>query len=196
MKRGKSNFIPKDTFTSCSYWSPFQVMLKAPLDAVQRLNKIWQRTCREKHDGWHIWTFHLWAGIKGAGRVFLKESGLTLGIPLSQGHDCIWRPAGLVCIFWYISLTLYSSCTRHCLTAGTGENVHYDQGCFHVFGSVYTNPDTSERASFSLGFGFSSTLRWKTENWEFWRRSPKWINLKMLFWSCSKRKYSKTMMHV
>lgn len=122
----------------------YSVMLKAPLDAVQRLNKIWQRTCREKPDGWHIRMFHLWAGIQGEGRVFLKESGLTLGVPHSQGHDCIWRPAGLVCIFWYISLTLYSSYTRHCLTAGTGENVHYDHGCFHVFGYVYTNPDISE----------------------------------------------------
>lgn len=113
----------------------YSLMLKAPLDADHRLNKIWQRTYGEKHDGWHIWTFHLQAGIKGEGRVFLKESGLTLGVPLSQGRDCIWRPAGSRCIFWYISLTLYSSCTRHCLTTGTGENIHYDQwfSCLLIF---------------------------------------------------------------
>ncbi len=107
----------------------YSLVLKAPLDADHRSNKIWQRTYREKHDGWHIWTFHLQAGIKGEGRVFLKESELTLSVP--QGRDCIWRPAGSR----YISLTLYSSCTRHCLTTGTGDNVRYEQwfSCLLIF---------------------------------------------------------------
>ncbi len=80
----------------------YSLMLKAPLDADHRSNKIWQKTYGEKHDGWHIWTFHLQAGIKGKGRVFLKESGLTLGVPLSQGCDCIWRPAVSLSVYFLI----------------------------------------------------------------------------------------------